>query len=764
MRKIVGLIGILILILVSTVVFAENNISSTAVVNGEHITITGQFVNITKSIPVTLRVGSLENILYVWQTMTTEDGSFSFGFEMPDNTPSGEYEYRVASDSAATGYTGTIIYNYTQPQHQNIECVASTNGQAVNITGTVLNANQCIPVTLVVGDADHVFYLWQTNTETDGSFDFNFEMPDSASSGIYRYQIRALNQEELYVSSFNYITASRIVCKAKIDGYEVNISGTVVNATESNNVSLTFGDSDKPIYTAETACGEDGKFTFVFTMPNEVQDGEYSWVINTYFENLSYGGIVSYTRPTYQIGCEVSVVEAAVDVYVYLVGEPEIPAFFELEMRKDGEIIHTDTSAGGIYGNGTNILFMMPETADSGEYEMIIKETLNNTEPYYGILDYVNPYISYIECEAEVYGKVVNISGQTINTKSNAQVSIVVSKNGNRVYTQDTLSADDGTFSFSFTMPDTATWGNYTFTIDTDTEIDTYTGSFLYEVYVERQFVNGNVNVTLKNYVPTISGTINCIKGKTLIFSVLNKSDNTVIIEDTITSANGNYSLLYTLPSLITGKDYTVTVSCTENNSTLFSISAEINSSIIIISVDGDIQLADNVKLDVCAQTENSDIINKSTSFTADKSLSITIPNLVANMSCDISLQGYEMMPKKLAVDLFTKLENFKIEWLYTVEVENFYSAGGNLYSYINDSELKLSDDIEAKFIVSHGDYVYFSNMRENGRIYRCKKDGSSLLLVSQDSASWLYIKDEKLYYKDNGNNRKEKYINISAE
>ena len=793
MRKIIGLIGVLLLILASTVVFAENNISSTVVVDGEHVTITGQFANIGKSIPVTLRVGSIENILYVWQTMTTEEGSFSFDFEVPNNTPSGEYEYLIASNLGDTGYVGTITYNYTEPEPKNIESFVSTNGQRVNITGTVLNAKQGVPVTLLVGDEENILYLWQTHCQADGSFSFNFEMPDSAASGIYRYQIRALNEEDLYVSSFNYIIDSRIVCETSIDGYEINISGTVVNATETNTVSIVFGGSDNPIYTAETACGEDGEYAFDFTMPAEVQDGEYNWVINTDFENLSYNGVVSYTRPTYQIDCTVNTFDEYVDLWIWLVGKPEIRASFELVIKDEDKIIYTDTS-GGAYGDGGAILFMMPKTVPSGEYEMIITETLNNSEPYYGTLNYVNPYAE-----------------------------------------------------------------------------------------IDENFVNAEINIDIINYVPKIVCNVSCINEKTVNFVAVNLSDDKIVLEDTVTQEDDNYSLTYTLPSLITGKDYTVTISCTDNEKMLFSINVEINPSIILVSVSGDVQVSDSVRLDVRAKTTDSDLIDKSASFTTDQSFSLTIPNVVANAFCSINLHGYQtietteehnngsiitartinpdylytlyisdsgqpawykFVPKysglyslyitsglneeiyvnkngifqrveledviymsypqtyyikipprstytqfilkvagndinKSAGNAFetiissnkffsyindsgklykdqTVLKNtaniHPINWLCNFNGSLYFNANGSLMKLTDTSYMVVGEEIDARYITADEECIYFSNWSDSGRIYKGSIAESGEIIfekICNDSASWITVDSDYLYYKN---------------
>lgn len=111
--------------------------------------------------------------------------------------------------------------------------------------------------------------------------------------------------------------------------------------------------------------------------------------------------------------------------------------------------------------------------------------------------------------------------------------------------------------------------------------------------------------------------------------------------------------------------------------------------------------------------------------------------------------------------NIFTKTENIKAQWLTIPENTAYYSAYGNLYKLENDVETKILENVEAMFIVSKGEYVYFSDMRKDGRIYRCDKDGGNLTKLTDSSASWLYIKDDFLYYTDNRDGRIKKQILI---
>ena len=430
-----------------------------------------------------------------------------------------------------------------------IECDAEVTARNICISGRVMNVTESVPVTLRVGDFDELFYIGQQMSASDGTFSFDFAMPDIASSGSYNYFVATNIEADPYSGVFEYITDSRIACVSKVTGQDVNIRGRITNATESNPVTLRVGSVDNIMYIGQTMSEVDGSFNFNFKMP---------------------------------------------------------------------------------------------DTAESGGYEYLVA-TNTELESYSGVLEYVTD--SRILCTSSVSGREVHISGSILNTNGGNQVTLSVGSKVNPIYTAQTISVAGGKFSFNFNMPMETESGNYNFTITTDAEVDDYNGTLMYESTVEvieSQFFDGNIIVSVSNYVPTILGNVSCTDGKEINFNVINSSDNIVIAQDKVTSEDGIYNLNYVLPSLITGKDYAITISCVNETKTLFSVNAEINSSIISVSVSGDIQVADNIKLETNVQTTNSDLINKSATITSNKSISTTIPNLVANMSCYVTLRGYE--------------------------------------------------------------------------------------------------------------------------
>ena len=251
-----------------------------------------------------------------------------------------------------------------------------------------------------------------------------------------------------------------------------------------------------------------------------------------------------------------------------------------------------------------------------------------------------------IECSYTTDGYSVNITGRVLNVNSPHMVTLMVGEIENIVYVDQTTSNSNGEFEFNFSVPKTLPEGNYPFKINHENSNTLpYTDVLNYkniEHTITRQFVNTDISVNVNGYIPTIQGTLSCIEEKSTTISIINTTNNTVIAEDTVTADDGVYNLNYTLPSLLLGKKYSITISCLEENSTLVYVHAIIDSSVVLVTVSGEIQLADNVRLDTQLQSPNIESLNKNTSVTENRTISATIPNLVAYMSCNLALQGYE--------------------------------------------------------------------------------------------------------------------------
>jgi len=71
MKKFIIFFALIMVLLVPNTVFgAEGTIECTAVVSERRVNISGQITNVAESVPVTLRVGAIDEIFYLGQQMT----------------------------------------------------------------------------------------------------------------------------------------------------------------------------------------------------------------------------------------------------------------------------------------------------------------------------------------------------------------------------------------------------------------------------------------------------------------------------------------------------------------------------------------------------------------------------------------------------------------------------------------------------------------------------------------------------------------------
>jgi len=250
-----------------------------------------------------------------------------------------------------------------------------------------------------------------------------------------------------------------------------------------------------------------------------------------------------------------------------------------------------------------------------------------------------------IECTSTVQGEQVYITGKVPGVSQEHLVGLLIGDISNIIYVDQTECDETGNFSFKFVLPDSLPPGEYDVGVGTSADAETYHGTLVYVPTVEREFFDADIKVSLANYVPIITGNMNCGEGKTIEITVVDKSNNTIVVEDLIASANNKQTLSYTLPSIVTGKDYKLTISCKEGDKTVFNINVDVDSVVLLLSVSGDVEVADNIKLDINSKTSNSDFIDRSISVIKKSEFSFTIPNLVSNISCDINTHGYEWVP-----------------------------------------------------------------------------------------------------------------------
>lgn len=241
-------------------------------------------------------------------------------------------------------------------------------------------------------------------------------------------------------------------------------------------------------------------------------------------------------------------------------------------------------------------------------------------------------------------GRNVSVSGNLPNISQSEIVTIMVGDLDNIIYINQEYTTESGAFTFTFTVSENLRPGVYNIAIGTNADIPTYYGKVYYRV-TQNEFLSADLDVTLSAYVPTLSGTVSCTEGKIASFTVLNLSDNNVICSEEITSDTGIFDLSYTLPSLISGKEYRVVISCKENDITIAEISANIDTSIFAVHMDAAVVVEDNIEIDTHIRTINSNLLNTNNTIKENKTFSANFPNLLPNTAFKIIANGRELVP-----------------------------------------------------------------------------------------------------------------------
>jgi len=662
----------------------------------------------------------------------------------------------------------------------------------ISISGQISECTESYQVTLQVWDDDKLIYINQLPTTDNGNFSFDFGFLDTQNSGTYPFIIGSNSGADPYSGVLVYEADNRIVCETKVTGRKIKITGKVVNAENGNQLSLNVTNGENSIYNDQKVSNNDGTFVFEFEMPDSAESGDYNIVIDS---------------------------DAEVDIYTETISYVAIP-------KPEMDVEYTYT----------------------------------------------------------VSGQTINLKGCIKNAEGSSQLMLTLGNVEAPVCTAQTNSKSGGGFEFNFTVPETLPSGSYCFLIETDADMKAFSGILEYTALVEQLFAEGNIDVRISGYVPQITGTLSCAKGKILNFNVVNETDNIVIAEDVITIEQDEYDLSYVLPRLISGKEYVVDISCFAGTKQLFSISLEVDTSLFRIYINGDAKISDGIRVDLQAGIDNVPEVEIDTSLTADKWGNVSIPNLLAYMNAHIRMEAYEQkevttehknIVPEAALEIMTDKENtvyisnsadpawfyftpkynsvydvelsegfdaeiykknygqlilieetegvymeypyeyyvkitpdsdeygeislsvigdayakttgkafvvvrpldevfanvkdfgrmyvneipvsgmsfvYPVSWLCEMNDILYFNDGYNLAMYENEAYTIVGENMDVRYIVTDGQKIYFSNWSDSGKIYRGTPYISgemSFEKVCDDTASWISVNGDYLYYKN---------------
>ena len=297
---------------------------------------------------------------------------------------------------------------------------------------------------------------------------------------------------------------------------------------------------------------------------------------------------------------------------------------------------------------------------------------------------------SAIECNYKILGRRVTVWGVVANSDSNTIATIMVQNKDDILYINQMHTKDEGTFEFVFNLPKDLPYGIYTLKVGSNTNADKYIGEIYYTKTVEREFIDCDLSVDIASYVPTVSGTITCYYGKQVNINVLNTTDNTVVYDKIITSADGTHNISFSLPNLLHSKEYSIVVECLKDGTSLFEIEAVIDSSILLISCIGSIKLADNVYVNAVVDTSGYEL--KQSTITKNISKEITLPNLAANMTCAVQFIGYEAEPENFGtIDIieegYTVYEKYRESLYVYIDVVDMPTISNKVFTIEYDAD-----------------------------------------------------------------------------
>ena len=313
-----------------------------------------------------------------------------------------------------------------------------------------------------------------------------------------------------------------------------------------------------------------------------------------------------------------------------------------------------------------------------------------------GSFEYVSAKPEIVS-SAVMDGNHVRVTGQILNVLESRQITIVVGAPENILYIGQTGSDEEGFFEFVFDLPEGCSAGFYELNLGSDSEAEKYTGSIRYEkqvIPVTNKFADIDLMLRIQSYVPYIEGNIECADGKTMAVSIKNITDGTTIVNDVM--KGGNHIVAYQLPSLISAKEYIMTVVCYHGVQELFNMNINIDSSILTVSAEGSIDVTSGIRLNSTLRSNNSDLINKSVSITEDGNVNVTLPNIIANTSFTLTADGYETISPVV--------KNYKCNVTGRAgDVFNMTAVGNNIASFDNKTFMVTYNDEQIEAVSLYG-------------------------------------------------------------
>ncbi len=255
---------------------------------------------------------------------------------------------------------------------------------------------------------------------------------------------------------------------------------------------------------------------------------------------------------------------------------------------------------------------------------------------------------------AEIYreNECLCVSGQLVYPEEKRISLIFKDASKNIIYVNQAKSAPDGKFLFRFT-PQTAMNDNEVYTAIIGCSGTTYSEKLEFEysdiknileqeqeqgeadriIYKDSECINLNLILTMRNYVPTISGSISAQPG---CYANISLED----VDDAYTTIVGWYSdkpeptaISYTFPSITKSQRYNFRIT----GSGGLDMSVRVDASILISALTHNMSLGDGAYIDLNIKSSDIEFLNITRRYTDYHSNSFVFPSVLPNGTYEVN-------------------------------------------------------------------------------------------------------------------------------
>lgn len=216
------------------------SISCTVDTGGDKICITGRISNASSHNEVALLVGEdVYHALYLDQTTSDNDGNFTFTFPMPPDIPSGSYPYYVGSDSGATLFQSTFLYEGKKEYQKFVDADfnIAIHNYVPTVSGTVSCPASAKAVFRVTNVTDNTTVMDDKVTASDGKAAISFSLSSLLNPKTYVLEISFV--DGAVTLGGMHITLQTSGWKVAVDGNITVLNGAKMQAQlKSLNSSL----------------------------------------------------------------------------------------------------------------------------------------------------------------------------------------------------------------------------------------------------------------------------------------------------------------------------------------------------------------------------------------------------------------------------------------------------------------------------------------------------------------------------------------------